>query len=156
MKYFSILLVACITISCNSESDPIADVEPELRAPVMAKDSVLERIKSLGGYTLIATEEYKKCNLVRGFYSLNIPIKDSLALATLAKHLAFELFKNKKPEVDCEYPIMSQVFIYPDSTSYKKYEGDYLVMANVTPKKLTGDAYVNTYKLKGYKSEKGE
>lgn len=163
MNVYGLFICVLIFISCQSGDENVTENFPAntqqdstIAEGIKSEDSIRQAVEAIGDYTLIATEEFKKCNLIKGFYSLNNFPADSANLALLAKYLAFELFKEKRPEANCEYPIMSQVFIYTDSTTYKNYDGDYLALCTTTPKNLTGEVLVNTHKLKGHKSDKGK
>lgn len=99
----------------------------------------------------IAIDNSGKCNLPRGYYYLKSPITDSTELADIVRTLAIRLLARVPVDKSCDYPIMSSAFIYIDTVTYRKYDGDYLAMCNLSPTR-PGHVYVNTYKLKSDKN----
>src|SRR5688572_101785 len=98
MNAFGLCIPVLLFLSCGSGGGYIEETsstdyqqDSALRAQLSTHDSIRQAIQAIGNFTLIATEDNEKCNLVKGFYSLNNVPVDSSDLVMLSKHLAFEL-----------------------------------------------------------------
>lgn len=93
----------------------------------------LVRFKKLGGLTALEIDDTKKCNRTMASYLLNKKIKDSSDLAFLAYFMANDIFKTKKSEDGCNYPIMTCVYLYYTEQNFLKQTGDWISMCSKTP-----------------------
>jgi hypothetical protein len=154
MKYAIIFSLIIIT-GCNfPDNEPLPPLASEAIDSAQIKnlqraDSIeiqeRARFKSLVSVIKIDTE--KKCNLTKGYFALKNIITDTTDLKLLAKYLASQLFQSSKKEADCTYPLMCSVAIYDSKKDYDEYEGDYVVMCNITPSNYSGEVYLNALKL---------
>jgi hypothetical protein len=105
------------------------------------KKEIEDRVNKLGGYNIIAIDSKVKCNLYKGYCSLNKSIVDSADLAFIAKYLADQIFQSGKKDPNCDYPLMSQVFIY-EPNKYYNGQDNWVATCTISPSNYSGEVYV--------------
>jgi hypothetical protein len=151
-RLFRAFISFIIFISCNSNNhkqDYLPTAEGRTDTLIKVEKSLdSARFEKLGGLKLLNQEADKKCNLTKGYYSLNKKITDSSDLGFFAQYSADVLMLNAKPMESCSYPIMTAAYVYLNKAAYLDYEGNWISMCTKTPTNYSGEVSVNTFQIK--------
>lgn len=115
----------------------------------LQEQSKEERLKNLGGYTLVEIDETSKCNRYDGFYILKKVVIDSNELSFISEYLAGKLFEKSKKKTNCSYPVMAFAYVYlPGTFNSKEDQGEWISMCAITPQNYSGKVSINNFKIR--------